>query len=111
VECRICHGPCESVHSSSRVPSPKQTEAWDRFLSQHRAYKAAMEAQAQAERDSSETKKPPAQSRAHRRSYLKAVCTPLIKTLDHSAALPANQLAGHAANLNFWLSETKHCLA
>jgi len=36
---------------------------------------------------------------------------PLIKTLNHSAGLPVHQLAGHAANADFWVNETIHCLA
>lgn len=44
-------------------------------------------------------------------SYVNDICTPLIETLDHSAALPAHQLAGHAANAEFWIGEAKHCLA
>jgi hypothetical protein len=42
--------------------------------------------------------------------YLAAICLPLIKTLTHSAGLPTNQLAGHVANPEFWLSEAKHGL-
>ncbi|MBM3997741.1 MAG: hypothetical protein FJ303_26895 [Planctomycetes bacterium] len=55
-----------------------------------------------------EPKKRPAKPRV---SYIDAICAPLIKTLEHSAGLPVHQLAGHAANVDFWVSETKHCLA
>ena len=44
-------------------------------------------------------------------SYIGGICAPLVKTLEHSAGLPVHQLAGHAANVDFWVSETKHCLA
>jgi hypothetical protein len=115
VECPSCHGPCEYVHWASRVPSPNKTKAWDEFIAQHKAYKARMEADDRVVRESQEinkssqrTKRSPAEIRV---AYLEAICTPLIKTLNHSAALPANQLAGHAANLDFWVSEAKHCLA
>jgi hypothetical protein len=43
--------------------------------------------------------------------YLEAISRPLIETVNHAAALPVEQLAGHAANLDFWVSETRHCLA
>lgn len=43
-------------------------------------------------------------------SYIDDICNPLIKTLERSTTLPSHQLAGHAANLDFWLGEAKHCL-
>lgn len=43
-------------------------------------------------------------------SYIDDICNPLIKTLERSASLPSHQLAGHAANLDFWMDEAKHCL-
>jgi hypothetical protein len=115
VECPNCHGSCEGVRPASRVPSPRQTQAWDKFLAEHNAYKAQMEACDRAVSDIPEAKGPtnrPKRSAAKpRETYLKGVCTPLIKTLNHSAALPAHHLAGHAANFEFWLSEATHCLA
>jgi len=41
-------------------------------------------------------------------SYLHDITTPLTKTLRHFATFPAHQLAGHAANLDFWRSEVEH---
>ncbi len=41
-------------------------------------------------------------------SYLSDVTNPLVKSLRHFAALPAHQLAGHAANFDFWRSEVEH---
>lgn len=41
-------------------------------------------------------------------SYLSDVTNPLIKALRHFATLPAHQLAGHAANLDFWRAEVEH---
>ena len=41
-------------------------------------------------------------------SYLSEITNPLIETLRHFATLPAHQLAGHAANLDFWRSEVEH---
>ena len=112
VECPRCHGPCECVRSASRIPSPKQTETWDEFIAKHKADKAQMENIERVQREIRQATRRPKSSAAQIRvPYIEAVCTPLIKTLDHSAALPANQLAGHAANLDFWLGEARHCLA
>jgi len=41
-------------------------------------------------------------------SYLSDITLPLIQTLEHFTGLPAHQLAGHAANLDFWRSEVEH---
>jgi hypothetical protein len=43
-------------------------------------------------------------------SYIDDISNPLIKTLERSTTLPLHQLAGHAANLDFWMDEAKHCL-
>ncbi len=40
--------------------------------------------------------------------YLFDITEPLIKTLEHFAGLPKHQLAGHAANFEFWRSEVEH---
>ena len=40
-------------------------------------------------------------------SYLSDITNPLVKVLRHFATLPAHQLAGHAANLDFWRSEVE----
>ena len=42
--------------------------------------------------------------------YVEDVVEPLIKTLEHTAGLPAHQLAGHAANLGFWVAEVVHAI-
>jgi len=42
--------------------------------------------------------------------YVRAITEPLIETLTHAAGLPVNQLAGHAANLGFWVGEVEHAL-
>ena len=41
-------------------------------------------------------------------SYLSDITEPLIKTLKHLAGLPVHQLAGHAANFDFWQGEFAH---
>jgi hypothetical protein len=41
-------------------------------------------------------------------SYLSEITEPLIKTLRHLAGLPVHQLAGHAANFDFWQAEFAH---
>src|SRR5213080_124265 len=41
-------------------------------------------------------------------SYLSDITEPLIKTLQHLAGLPVHQLAGHAANFDFWQAEFAH---
>ena len=43
-------------------------------------------------------------------SYLEQIWDPLTRTLEHTQGLPAHQLAGHAANIDFWVSEAVHCL-
>jgi hypothetical protein len=40
--------------------------------------------------------------------YVEDITEPLIKTLTYTGGLPARQLAGHAANLGFWVGEIKH---
>jgi len=40
--------------------------------------------------------------------YVEDITEPLISTLTHTGGLPARQLAGHAANLEFWVGEVKH---
>jgi hypothetical protein len=42
--------------------------------------------------------------------YVDDVTEPLIETLAHTSGLPKNQLAGHMANLDFWVSEVAHAL-
>src|SRR5438128_38199 len=84
VECPRCHGPCECVHWASRVPSPKQTKAWDEFIVQHKADKARLEADERAVRESPEIRKssrPPKISVAELRvPYLESVCTEAFAT-------------------------------
>ncbi len=116
VECPKCQGPCELVHTWGIPPSPKHTKAWDEFIARNRADAARLEASRQAERERQEQMqdlirpKKPSPPEEHV-PYLAAIRLPAIKTLTHSAGLPANQLAGHAANLEFWVGEAKHCLA
>jgi hypothetical protein len=43
-------------------------------------------------------------------SYIEDICSPLIKVLEKTAQLPCHQLAGHVANLDFWMNEVEHCL-
>jgi hypothetical protein len=43
--------------------------------------------------------------------YIEDICNPLVKVLRHTAGLPAHQLAGHAANIEFWVAEAVHRLA
>lgn len=43
-------------------------------------------------------------------SYMSDVCDALTQTLTKTTTLPAHQLAGHAANIDFWVNESKHCL-
>lgn len=40
--------------------------------------------------------------------YIEEITEPLIHTLTHTGGLPVHQLAGHAANLEFWVGEVKH---
>jgi hypothetical protein len=42
--------------------------------------------------------------------YIEDITDPLIHTLTHSGGLSVHQLAGHAANLEFWAGEVKHVL-
>ena len=43
-------------------------------------------------------------------SYVEKITQPLVEVLSHVAGLPVYQLAGHVANLDFWIAETKHAL-
>jgi hypothetical protein len=43
-------------------------------------------------------------------SYLDDVCLPLIKLLDAASFHKGVQLAGYAANLDFWVGETRHAM-
>lgn len=43
-------------------------------------------------------------------SYVEDITEPLVSTLTHTGGLPARQLAGHAANLEFWVGEVRHAL-
>jgi hypothetical protein len=112
VECPMCHSPCESVPWWVRIPSPKQSKEWDTFWSEYKANKALQE---DVEREAQKMATPgpqvkrfPAEPRV---SYIDGICAPLVKTLKHSAGLPVHQLAGHAANVDFWVNETRHCLS
>jgi len=40
--------------------------------------------------------------------YVEDITETLISTLTHTGGLRAHQLAGHAANLEFWVGEVKH---
>lgn len=40
--------------------------------------------------------------------YIEDITGPLIHTLKYIGGLPVHQLAGHAANLDFWTGEVKH---
>ena len=40
--------------------------------------------------------------------YGEDITEPLISTLTYTGCLPAQKLAGHAANLEFWVGEVKH---
>jgi len=42
--------------------------------------------------------------------YVEDISEPLIGTLTYASGLPAQKLAGHAANLDFWIGEVKHAL-
>lgn len=44
-------------------------------------------------------------------SYVEDITEPLIKTLAYASGLPIRQLAGHAANLEFWVGEVEHAFA
>src|SRR5262249_33605760 len=43
--------------------------------------------------------------------YVDDICMPLVRVLEHNAGLPTHQFAGHMANIDFWIDETRHCLA
>ncbi len=117
VECPRCHGPCESVDPYVRIPSPERTKEWDQFWAIYKAQKKSEttlhEALQRIEQESPQVAKRRRRLAAaeKRVSYVESISTPLIETLNHSAGLPANQLAGHVANLDFWIGEAKHCLA
>src|SRR5437867_496289 len=116
VECPSCHGTCECVDSRIRIPSPKRTMEWDEFWVRYKAQKqdekAFLEASHRVERECPEIARRSRRLAAaeNRVAYVEDICAPLIKALNHSAGLPAHQLAGHAANVDFWISEAKHCL-
>lgn len=116
VECPNCHAPCDCVGPYDRIPSPKQTKEWDGFWVKYKAQKEAenalLEASHRVEEESPEIAKRRRRLAAaeKRVGYLEGICAPLIRTLNHSAALPVNQLAGHAGNVDFWIGEAKHCL-
>jgi hypothetical protein len=114
VECPNCLGPCDCVDSYLRIPSPKQTKLWDEFWVDYKAQKEAQKALLEASHRVAEegiAKRRRRLATAEKRvGYLEGICTPLIKTLKHAAELPVNQLAGHAANVDFWIGETKHAL-
>src|SRR5262245_7375792 len=44
-------------------------------------------------------------------SYIHELCDALVNVLDHATALHVHRLAGHMANLSFWLAEVEHRLA
>ena len=117
VDCPACHSPCVSVDPYVRIPSPKRTKEWDQFWASYKSQKksqAALQgALQQFKQESPRAKRRNRQLAAaeKRVSYVESISTPLIETLKHSAGLPANQLAGHAANADFWIGEAKHCLA
>jgi len=112
VECPTCHRPCELVPLRVRLPSPKESKEWDTFWSEFKANKARRElVEREAEKMATrfpQVKRSPAEPRV---SYIDGICAPLVKTLKHAAGLPVHQLAGHASNVDFWMNETKHCLA
>jgi hypothetical protein len=113
VECPNCHNPCvDGDRVYGRIPSPKQIKEWDRFWADYEATKAATEEAERKRREST----PPEPAKDEREpknhvAYVEGICAPLIETLIHSASLPVNQLAGHASNVDFWVSEAIHCLA
>ena len=43
--------------------------------------------------------------------YVPSVCQPLITTLDYQSGVKPPDLAGFAANLDFWVAEIRHRLA
>jgi hypothetical protein len=44
-------------------------------------------------------------------SYVDDIALPLVRVLEHNAGLSVHQLAGHMANVDFWLDEVRHCIA
>ncbi len=42
--------------------------------------------------------------------YIEDITESLTQTLTHTGGLPVHQLAGHAANLEFWVGEVQHAL-
>ena len=42
--------------------------------------------------------------------YIQDITEPLISTLNYTSGLPVHKLAGHAANLEFWVGEVKHAV-
>jgi hypothetical protein len=95
-----------------RIPSPKKAKEWETFWSDYEANKAVREdAERVAQKAAAFRPAPKVSAAKPRVSYIDAICAPLVRTLEHSAGLPVHQLAGHAANVDFWVSETKHCLA
>jgi hypothetical protein len=112
VECPKCHEACELIFGLGRVPSPRAAdEDWKEFRERHEAYKASEKARINHQAEERSGRRKPSPTVKRRVSYVEAISKPLIQTLDHASALPVNQLAGHAANLDFWVSEAKHCLA
>ncbi len=43
-------------------------------------------------------------------SYMEQVCRALIDTLERTSRLDHEDLAGHAANIAFWVSQAANCL-
>jgi len=116
VDCPACQGPCKSIHEHVRIPSPKETREWDEFWARIRSReKTAVAFQAAVRQVTQESPRAARRTRqlataAKRVSYVESISRPLTRALEYSAALPAHQLAGHAANVDFWIGEAKHCL-
>jgi hypothetical protein len=43
-------------------------------------------------------------------SYISDIVSSLVHVLKHTRGLPRHQLAGHAANIEFWIGEACHAL-
>lgn len=43
-------------------------------------------------------------------AYVEDITEALIRTLAYTSGLPVQKLAGHAANLEFWMGEVKHAI-
>src|SRR5262249_46104993 len=43
--------------------------------------------------------------------YLQELCDSLCRVLDHCAELDRRRLAGHVANIDFWVAEIQHRLS